>query len=70
MDNSQFTELRRLVGQHEKIVFEAVKMGKVAELPHESQLYARAIQEHMHLGTFTMSLSSQTCVKERPMRSR
>ena len=49
MDDPKFTELRRLVGQHEKIVYEAVKAGKVAELPHESQLYARAMQEHMHL---------------------
>jgi hypothetical protein len=49
MDDPKFTELRRLVGQHEKTVYEAVKAGKVAELPHESQLYARAMQEHMHL---------------------
>src|SRR6202521_3058095 len=49
MDDSKFTEIRRLVGQHEKIVYEAVKAGVVAELPHESQLYAKAIQEHLHL---------------------
>ena len=49
MDDPQFAELRRLVGQHEKLVFEAIKAGRVAELPHESQLYARAVQEHMHL---------------------
>jgi hypothetical protein len=49
MDDSELTELRRLVGQHEKLVFEAIKTGRVAELPHESQLYAQAIQEHMHL---------------------
>ena len=49
MDDPKFTERRRLVGQHEKTVYEAVKAGKVAELPHESQLYARAMQEHMHL---------------------
>ena len=49
MDDPKFTELRRLVGQHEKIVYEAVKGGKVAELPYESQLYAKAMQEHMHL---------------------
>src|SRR5580700_6456362 len=49
MDDPEFTELRRLVGQHEKLVFEAIKAGKVAELPHESQLYAQAVQEHMHL---------------------
>jgi hypothetical protein len=49
MDDSKFTELRKLVGHHEKMVYEAVKAGTVAELPHESQLYAKAIQEHLHL---------------------
>ncbi len=49
MDDPELTDLRRLVGQHEKIVYEAVKAGMVAELPHESQLLAKAIQEHMHL---------------------
>ena len=41
MDDPKLTELRKLVGQHEKIVYEAVKADTVAELPHESQLYAR-----------------------------
>jgi Domain of unknown function (DUF1841) len=49
MDDPELTELRRLVSQHEKLVFEAIKAGMVAELPHESQLYAQAVQEHMHL---------------------
>jgi hypothetical protein len=49
MDDPQFTGLRRLVGQHEKLVFEAIKAGRVAELPRESQLYAQAVQEHIHL---------------------
>ena len=49
MDESEFIELRRLVGRHEKLVFEAIKAGMVAELPHESQLYAQAVLEHMHL---------------------
>jgi len=49
MDDAKFTELRRLVGQHAKLVYEAVKSGTVSELPHESQLYAQAMQEHMHL---------------------
>jgi hypothetical protein len=49
MDDLKFTELRKLVGHHEKIVCEAIKAGTVAELPHESQLYAKAIQEHLHL---------------------
>ena len=49
MDDSQFEELRRLVGQNEKIVYEAVKAGRAAQLPPENQLFAKAIQEHMHL---------------------
>jgi hypothetical protein len=48
-DDPKLTELRKLVGQHEKLVYEAVKSGMVSELPHESQLYAKAMQEHMHL---------------------
>ena len=49
MDDAKLKELRKMVGLHEKLVYEAVKTGTVAELPHESQLYAQAIQEHMHL---------------------
>ena len=49
MDDPIFTELRKLVGQHEKIVYEAVKENRVAQLPHESQLFAKAMQEHMRL---------------------
>ncbi len=49
MDDPKFAELRGLVGYHEKIVYEAVKAGMVAQLPHESQLFAKAMQEHMHL---------------------
>jgi hypothetical protein len=49
MDDPNDRGLRKLVGRHDKFVYEAVKAGKVAELPHESQLLARAIQEHMHL---------------------
>ena len=49
MDDAKLTELRRLVGQHAKLVYEAVKTGMAAELPHESQHYAKAIEEHMHL---------------------
>jgi hypothetical protein len=56
MDDPKVTELRRLVGQHEKIVYEAVKAGTVAELPHESQLYAQAMQEHLHLKHFHNAL--------------
>ena len=49
MDDPIFTELRKLVGQREKIVYEAVKADTVAQLPPESQLFAKAMQEHIHL---------------------
>jgi hypothetical protein len=49
MDDNILKELRELVGQHAKLVYDAIKTGTVGELPHESQLYAQAIQEHMHL---------------------
>jgi uncharacterized protein DUF1841 len=49
MDDAKLKELRELVGQHAKLVYDAIKSGMVVELPHESQLYAQAIQEHMHL---------------------
>ena len=49
MDDAKLTELRKMVGQHAKLVYEAVKAGMVAELPRESQLYAQTIEEHMHL---------------------
>ncbi len=49
MDDPKLTEFWRLVAEHEKLVYEAVKAGRVAELQHESQLYAKAMQEHMHL---------------------
>jgi hypothetical protein len=49
MDDDTLKELRELVGQHAKLVYDAVKTGMVGELPHESQLYAQAIREHMHL---------------------
>jgi hypothetical protein len=49
MDDRELTELRKVVGLHEKLVYEAIKRGMVAELPHEGQFYARALQEHLHL---------------------
>jgi hypothetical protein len=49
MDDAELTELRKLAGQHAKLVYDAVKTGTVDELPHESQLHAEAIREHMHL---------------------
>jgi len=49
MDNPKVKELRRLVGQREKLIYEAVKAGIVSDLKHEDQLYARVVQEHMEL---------------------
>jgi len=49
MSGDNFTELHKLVGQRDKLAYEAVKSGKVSDLAHEDQLHAQAIQEHMHL---------------------
>jgi|SRR5208337_3633529 len=49
MDDSKITKLRQLTGQHHKLVFEAVKAGKVDEVPWESQTLALAMSEHMQL---------------------
>ncbi len=49
MDDPKLSELRNLVGQHDKLIYEAVKAGMVDELSPENQYVARAIQEHMHL---------------------
>ncbi|HYT22040.1 MAG TPA: DUF1841 family protein [Candidatus Polarisedimenticolia bacterium] len=45
----QLEELRKLTGQLQKLTYEAVKSGTMAELSGEEQLFARAMQEHMHL---------------------
>ena len=49
MADPKLDELRRVVGQHEKTIYEIVKAGGLDELPHEDQLIGRAMQEHMHL---------------------
>jgi hypothetical protein len=49
MDDPKLKELRKVVGELDKLVYEAVKAGMVAELPHEHQFLARAIEEHLHL---------------------
>ena len=45
----QLEKLRKLTGQLHKLIYEAVKSGTMAELSEEEQLFARAMQEHMHL---------------------
>jgi hypothetical protein len=47
--DDELAKLRKLTGQLQKLTYEAVKSGTVAELPEEEQLFARAMQEHMHL---------------------
>ena len=49
MDDPKLTDIRRLVDQHDKLIYEAVKAGMVAQLSRENQVIARAMQEHMHL---------------------
>ncbi len=45
----ELAELRKLTGQLQKLTYAAVKSGTMAELSDEEQLFARAMQEHMHL---------------------
>ena len=47
--DDELGKLRELTGQLQKLTYEAVKAGTMAELPEEEQLLARAMQEHMHL---------------------
>lgn len=47
--DDELAKLRELTGQLQKLIYEAVKAGTMAELPKEEQLFARAMQEHMHL---------------------
>ena len=49
MDGDELAKLRKLTGQLHKLTYETAKADMVAELPHEQQLFARAMQEHMHL---------------------
>jgi hypothetical protein len=46
--SDQLTKLRKLTGQLQKLTYEAVKSGAMAEHPEEEQLFARAMREHMH----------------------
>ena len=47
--DDELAKLRKLTEQLQKLTYEAVKAGTMAELPEEEQLFARAMQEHMHL---------------------
>jgi len=49
MADSNNTELRGSTGRDIKLLYEAVKAGKLAEVPWESQTLALAMSEHMHL---------------------
>lgn len=49
MEDSKDSELRQLVGKHEKLIYEMVKLGQVDRLSPENQSLARAMSEHMHL---------------------
>ena len=42
-------ELLDLIGQYDALVYAAVKQGRVAELPREGRILAKAIQEHLEL---------------------
>jgi hypothetical protein len=49
MHDSKFTELRQLVGHRNKVLYETVKAGRIADVPPEEQPLAQAISEHMHM---------------------
>ena len=49
MPDCKFTQLRQLMGQRNKLLYEAVKAGKTADLAPEDQAMGRAISEHRHL---------------------
>jgi len=49
LHDSKLSGLRELVGRKNKIVYEALKAGRLADLPPEEQALARAMSEHMHL---------------------
>lgn len=49
MDDGELANLRKLIGEFQKLTYGAVEAGTVADLPKEDQLLARAMQEHMHL---------------------
>jgi hypothetical protein len=47
--DEELRKLRKLTGQLQKLTYEAIKAGTMAELSGEEQLLARAMQDHMHL---------------------
>jgi hypothetical protein len=47
--SDQLAKLRKLAGQLQKLTYEAVKSGTLAELSEEEWLFAQAMQEHIHL---------------------
>lgn len=47
--DDQLSKLRKLAEQLQKLTYEAVKSGTLADLSEEEQLFALAIQEHIHL---------------------
>ena len=67
--DDELAEIRELTGQLQKLTYEAVKAGTMAELPEEEQLFARAMQEHMHLKHIHNALDSRTCGREIPTKS-
>jgi len=64
MDDSKLSELRQLMGQHNKLVYEAVKAGLVAELsPEESGHWRARWPSTCTSSMFTMPWSLLTCAR-------
>jgi len=49
MEDEGLIGLRRLTGQYEHSIYQAVKAGQISQLSGESLSIAQAMQEHVHL---------------------
>lgn len=49
MDEETLKELRKLVGEQDHLIYQAVKAGEISHLSGEYLSLAEAIQDHLHL---------------------
>ncbi len=49
MNDEERNKLRKLVGEYERFIYQAVKAEQINQLSGEDRLYAETIQEHLHL---------------------
>lgn len=67
--DDQLSKLRKLAEQLQKLTYEGVKSGSLTELSEEEQLFARAIQEHIHLKHIHNALEFADLRRELPTKS-